>query len=805
MGLQSRMLSPETSHEQGSDLKQAFLRHLPERIGAIEENWSMLNSGDWNQVKLSRLFQRIQDLAGSSGKFGLIEVSESVFSLEQYFTALIRDRQRPSQAQAREISALIENLKAVAVARYSRQSGASTILQPDTNKTRIQYLRINTSLAPGLGSALESLNCSVQTFQRVDDLLKAIDRQEPDALIVDAQMLGKIDLLKAKLNRLKTDRGINPPMIVISNSSKLDIRLHSMRAGAAAFFVAPLDISSVANRIKQLATPNTHKSFRIMIVDDDPSQADFAAAILRKADMETCTVTEPLQVLNTLDTFRPDLILMDLYMPDADGMELTSIIREQDEFIGIPIVFVSGEQDTDKQLDALSVGGDDFIAKPIRPRHLMSTIKNRVQRARALQQQSSSQSARDSLTGLFNRRHFFERLDSAVASDPPHPAARAVLYASLDHKESIQQQLGIGQTDALVAEIASLLAFITEPQDVCARIEDNGFVIMAIRPLKKNLQELAQSLTSSITARRFENAPPKIQPTFSVGICFFETAPDDSMGLVGRAHNACSQAAQNGGNQIIVYGGENLDGYSSGTQRDTLALVREALQESGFQVLFQPFIELHDKESENYQMVLRLRTEEGHQLGPSEFMLEAQKAGLARGIDRWLISSALDVLDERRQSGTAVKLLVNQSVESLSDEDAVEWLRDELRRRLLVGTGLILEFNLIDIAGNLKRARGMVEDFKSMGVAVCLARFGHNDASYKISHYLGTEYIKVAEKLLTADASIAGMLIKHMHQNGCKVIVPRMDDPCLISQQWLSGADYIQANAVRPLPDTSRS
>jgi len=798
------MLSPETSHEQGSDLKQAFLRHLPERIGAIEENWNILNNEGWSQVKLSRLFQRIQDLAGSSGKFGLIEVSEKVFSLEQYFRIMVHNGQQSSQEKAREISALIKNLKAVA--GHSRQSGASTILQKDANKTRIHYLRINNSLAPGLGGALESLNCSVQIFQRVDDLLKAIDRQAPDALIIEAQMLGDLDPLKTKLNQLKTSKGNSPAMTVISNSSKLDIRLHSMRAGAAAFFVAPLDISSVATRIKQLAAPNTNKSFRIMIVDDDPSQADFAAAILRKADMETCTVTEPLQVLNTLDTFRPDLILMDLYMPDADGMELTSIIREQDEFIGIPIVFVSGEQDTDKQLDALSAGGDDFIAKPIRPRHLMSTIKNRVQRARALQQQNSAQSARDSLTGLFNRRHFFERLDSAVASDPPHPAARAVLYASLDHnEESIQQQLGIGQTDALLAEIGSLLASITEPQDVCARIEDNGFVIMAKRPLNKNLQELAQTLTSSIAEHHFENASPKTQPTFSVGICYFQTAPDDATGLVGRAHNACSQAAQNGGNQIKVYGDENLNGDASGTQQDTLALVRDALDESGFQVLFQPFIDIHDRESENYQMVLRLRTEEGDQLGPPEFMLAAQQAGLARGIDRWLISSALDVLDERRQSGTAVKLLVNQSVESLSDDDAVEWLRDELRRRLLVGTGLILEYNLIDIAGNLKRARGMVEDFKSMGVAVCLARFGHNDASYKISHYLGTEYIKVAEKMLTADASITNMLIKHMHQNGCKIIVPRMDDPRLIGQQWLSGADYVQADAVRPLPETIRS
>ncbi len=792
------MLSHRASQERDSDQKQAYLRHLPERIGAIEENWSSLYNESWNQAKLTRLFQRIQDLAGSAGKFGLIQVSESVYSLEQYFKDIIHTEQRPSPKQSKEVGALIKSLKAVV--GHARQPDTGTIPHPNGNNSRLYYLRLNDSVAPGLGGALESLNCTLLQFQSVDDLLKAIDGQAPDALIIDAQMLNTAGALKIKLRQIKADKGSSPPMTVISSSSNLDIRLHAMRSGAAAFFVAPLDIPPVAARIKQLATPIIRKSFRVMIVDDDPTQADFAAAILRKADMETCTVTEPLQVLKTMDVFRPDLILMDLYMPDADGMELTSIIREQNEFVGIPIVFVSGEQDMDKQLDALSVGGDDFIAKPIRPRHLMSTIKNRVQRARALQHQYPAQSARDPVTGLFNRRHFFERLDNTVASDTPHPTARGVLYASLDHKESIQQQIGIGQTDALLAEIGSLLASVTEPQDVCARIEDNGFAIMAKRPLNENLQDLAQSLAFAVAGQRFESAQHVNQPTLSIGICYFEAAPDDASGLVGRAHKACTQAAQDGGNHITVYGIVHLDGQTSDARRNPLALVREALHEDSFQVLFQPFIELHNKGSENYQMILRLRTEEGDQLGPLEFMPPAQKAGLAMDIDRWLTSRALDVLDERRQSGTIVRLLINQSVESFNDEDYLEWLRDALRKRLLVGTGLILEFSLVDVAVDLKRARAMIKDLKSMGVAVCLARFGHNDASYKISHYLGAEYIKVAEKLLVVDANITALLIKRMHQIGCKVIVPRVDDARLIGQQWLSGADFVQGNAIqRPL------
>ncbi len=78
---------------------------------------------------------------------------------------------------------------------------------------------------------------------------------------------------------------------------------------------------------------------------------------------------------------------------------MTTIIREHPDFIMTPVVFLSGEQDTDKQLDALSVGGDDFLSKPIRPRHLVNTITHRVQRARILEKQHHHPNSRDLLTG----------------------------------------------------------------------------------------------------------------------------------------------------------------------------------------------------------------------------------------------------------------------------------------------------------------------------------------------------------------------------------------------------------------------
>lgn len=111
--------------------------------------------------------------------------------------------------------------------------------------------------------------------------------------------------------------------------------------------------------------------YRVLIVEDDRSQAVFAEAILRGAGMQVEVVAVPERVLEAVERFNPDLILMDLHLPGISGTQLTEQIREIPRFLHTPVVFLTGDQDPDRQLEVLEHGGDDFILKPVRPRHTM--------------------------------------------------------------------------------------------------------------------------------------------------------------------------------------------------------------------------------------------------------------------------------------------------------------------------------------------------------------------------------------------------------------------------------------------------
>ena len=156
--------------------------------------------------------------------------------------------------------------------------------------------------------------------------------------------------------------------------------------------------------------------YRVLVVEDDRSQAVFASAILRGAGMLAEVLAAPDGMIDALQRFRPDVVLMDLHMPGASGTALTSQIREHPRFGHVPVVFLTGDQDPERQVEALEHGGDDYLLKPVRPRHLIAAIRNRAARARQFARATVAP-APDPDTGLLPRAAPMQAPDD-TAGDP---------------------------------------------------------------------------------------------------------------------------------------------------------------------------------------------------------------------------------------------------------------------------------------------------------------------------------------------------------------------------------------------------
>src|SRR5205085_3483849 len=118
---------------------------------------------------------------------------------------------------------------------------------------------------------------------------------------------------------------------------------------------------------------------RVLIVDDDEPLATLYALALRDAGIAAETISDPLRLAAPLADFKPDLIVMDLYLPGCTGVELAEVIRQEHVHVGIPIVFLSTESSPERQAEALGRAGDELRTQPGDPARLVRTVRNRAQ------------------------------------------------------------------------------------------------------------------------------------------------------------------------------------------------------------------------------------------------------------------------------------------------------------------------------------------------------------------------------------------------------------------------------------------
>jgi diguanylate cyclase (GGDEF)-like protein len=263
--------------------------------------------------------------------------------------------------------------------------------------------------------------------------------------------------------------------------------------------------------------------------------------------MVTHVVNEPLEVMAPLVDFRPDLILMDVYMPGCDGMDLAAVIRQQEDYVGIPIVFLSTETNPDMHQEALRMGGDDFLTKPIPPDRLIVSITSRVQRSRALR----SLMVRDSLTGLLNHTAVKERLSAEIARARRGGEHLALAVIDIDHFKSVNDTYGHPTGDRVLKSLSRLLQQRLRKSDIIGRYGGEEFVVILGGTDGASAVGVLDEIRAHLAHIRQQAEGAEFSVTFSCGIADFPTYAD-ATDLTQAADKALYEAKRAGRNRVIL-------------------------------------------------------------------------------------------------------------------------------------------------------------------------------------------------------------------------------------------------------------
>ena len=527
--------------------------------------------------------------------------------------------------------------------------------------------------------------------------------------------------------------------------------------------------------------------FRVLIVEDDRGQALFAQSVLHGAGMQAEVEMDPAAVMQAIQRFQPDLVLMDLHMPGKDGMSLTMQIRQQAEFLHLPIVFLTGDPDPERQFEVLESGADDFLTKPIRPRHLIAAVSNRIQRARQRAPLAAASQAFNPETGLPTRASVMQQLGALLEQSVP----AGLFFIEIGGTLGLRERYGYAIFEQLMNEAGRQLARAAAPHAL-ARLNDNSFLALAQGQDEATMSAFARQLRDQLGQQDFSVRDDEILRL--AGAVGYARLPD-SFSDTGSALEATERAAL----QARLHS-DGVALYEPPQAPDDEA--RLSLSTADLELAFQPIVSVAGSEVAQYQVLLRMRQSDGNLVSAAQAVPAAELAGRIVELDRQVMERVLDLLTQYQAEGRSLRLFVSQSPRSLARDSVADWLLQELVTRGIEGTSLIIDLRLDDALIHSVTLRQFCNRLMQAGVQFCLSQFEPGREAEALLSQLPLGYLRVAARYAAAhnDPGLRDQLrgmIDMAHRLGLQVIGQQIEDPQAAAAMWMGGVDFIQGNLVQ--------
>lgn len=511
----------------------------------------------------------------------------------------------------------------------------------------------------------------------------------------------------------------------------------------------------------------------IMMVDDEPILMAVIQEFLSEAGYKNFeAVEDSTQALDKLHEFQPDVLLLDLVMPEVDGFQILRSVRAHAETRHLPVIVLTSSSDAATKLKALELGATDFLAKPVDSSELVLRLRNTLT-VKAYQDQLAFY---DTLTGLPNRRLFMDRLKWALQhADRTHKSA-AILNVNLDRFKNINDTLGPRIGDALLAQVASRLtdcirmdAYISfsdraELSSSVSRFGGDEFSIILHEITRvENAAYVARRLTQSMVDP-FYIDEHEIFLTTSIGIAIYPEDGNEIDVLMKNVAVATETAKQNGRNNYQFYS-KDLNARSEERLKLETDL-RRAIDKGQLEIYYQPKIEGSSGRVSGMEALIRWHRTEHGTLSPSEFIPVAEQMGQIIVLGNWLFNEVCRQHREWMEDGIGpLKVSVNVSGHQFSDKDLCNSLQIVLTEHKMDAASLILEITESVLMGDVEGSIQTMHDIKALGLSLSIDDFGTGYSSLSYLKLFPIEELKIDRSFIMdlpdskSDAAIVRAII----------------------------------------------
>ncbi|MFG0928121.1 EAL domain-containing protein [Pseudomonas sp. CJQ_8] len=513
----------------------------------------------------------------------------------------------------------------------------------------------------------------------------------------------------------------------------------------------------------------------ILIVDDQSSDREVLQGSVSSFG-EVHVAHDGREALQVAGEYRPDLILIDIELPDMNGFALCRAIKTDPKLCDAAVLFVSSHTQCDNQVRALEFGGVGFIQKPIN----VPVVRAHVRAHLNLRNEAKRLSYYDALTGLPNRQLFTNRAAQAIQQAQSNGSKVALLLLDLDHFKSINDSLGHSVGDAILKCVAERLASSVRPQDTVSRPGGDEFVILLPQVVRlEAIGDLCEQLLRTL-ASPMQIGEKRYSITTSIGVSIYPEDSTDLEALYSHADAAMYQAKREGRNRSRFFS-RTLE--TSTRARHMLEQhMRSALEQGVFEVFYQPKMDARTGCMRGMEALIRCRQPDGTLLSPGEFIPVAEETGLIVPLGRQVLTQACKDACLLMDSGFQVPVSVNISAVQFREDNFFDMIRRGLQDSGLPAYLLELEITEGVLADNVVKARETLEALKRMGVRLAIDDFGTGYSSLSYLKQLPIDVLKIDQSFVRdmlddhSDAAIIEAIVRMGQALGLELIAEGVEN-----------------------------
>ena len=404
----------------------------------------------------------------------------------------------------------------------------------------------------------------------------------------------------------------------------------------------------------------------------------------------------------------------------------------------------------------------------------------------------------DPATGLYRRMHFLKRL-SATMKREPTSGVRALIYLKPDQFGSITQEIGPLATEGILMQMAGLLKELTQPGDLYGRFGGNIFCALLARGNSRDIDAWVTNLVQRMANHTYTIGKQSISLTVTVGMVPPESLSTDAGDMLKQAESENAKGRKKGGNCFSVMEFSDTNTRAQAYDKTWVNRIKSALIQNRFRLLHQPIANLGGEKKAIFDLLVRMVDEENNAILPNDFLPAAQRNGLMKPIDRWVIGAALSFCKAKNPDQVFVRL----SRDSLDDRSLIDWLGKQLAEQEVRADKLVFQITESDVAQQIKPSIRLAKQLKSLGCGIALEHFGTGRNSAELLGRLFVTYAKIDGSLMQGISSNDSLqekvrdLVDAAHDNHALTIAEQVQDANTMATLYQLGVEYMQGYYVQ--------